>query len=86
VLIALYLVGAALELTGIALVGFDVRESGRQRADMARPEWPLEQPQDRSLFEWMAMVAAGNVRRRAFGVLLFAVGVAVQTAGNIAAL
>jgi hypothetical protein len=39
-----------------------------------------------SLFELVASKTAGNLRLRAIGVLLIAVGLVVSTAGNLAAL
>lgn len=80
--------GALLELAGITLVGVDVREASRTFKDMSRPDWLWDNPEarSRSLFAQMALVAAGDTRRRATGVGLFAGGLIVQTVANIAAL
>jgi hypothetical protein len=87
---ALLVVGAVLELAGIALVGVDVLDSRRTLKKMSSPNWLSEEQQpgrrSRSLFELMAAVAAGNLWRRAGGVALFACGLVFQTAGNLAAL
>jgi hypothetical protein len=57
---------------------------------MSRPAWFYEQPeeqrQSQSLFAMTAVVAAGNIRRRAIGVGLIACGLIVQTVANVAAL
>ena len=85
----LLIVGVTLELAGIALVAWDVRDAHRTLKDMSRPDWGYEQTQEkkqRSLQALMAEVAAGNVLRRAIGVGLFAVGLIVQTIANIASL
>jgi hypothetical protein len=81
--------GAALELGGIALVGWDVWDAGRTLKDMSTPGWQERQPEESrslSLFGLMAFVAAGHMRRRAIGVALFACGVIVQTVANVDAL
>jgi hypothetical protein len=86
----LYVSGALVELAGIALVGWDVRDANRTLKDMSKPEWLYEQPEEQrrsqSLFGLMAVVAAGNIRRRAIGVGLIACGLIVQTVANVAAL
>jgi hypothetical protein len=85
----LFVAGAAFELAGIALVGWDVRDAARTVKDMSRSDWGYDQPEDqrsRSLFAVMADVAAGNLRRRAVGVGLIACGLIVQTVANVAAL
>jgi hypothetical protein len=89
----LLVVGAALELVGIALVAWDVRDARRKVKDMSSPDWLWKQQQQepeplgsRSLFALMAQVAAGNVLRRSIGVALFACGAIVQTIANVAAL
>jgi hypothetical protein len=83
-----FVAGALLELAGITLVALDVREASRTFKDMSRPDWPWDNPEalSRSLFAQMALVAAGNTRRRAIGFGLFAGGLIVQTFANIAAL
>jgi hypothetical protein len=78
-----YSAGAALELLGLGLVAWDVRESGRTLREMSEPDWRGEQG---SLFKLMARVSAGNLRRRAAGVALIACGLVVQTVANVAAL
>jgi hypothetical protein len=80
--------GAALELVGIALVAWDVLEARRTVRAMSDPQWGYrEQAQrPRSLPALMAEVAAGNIKRRGLGVGLFACGLLVQTAANVAAL
>lgn len=89
-ILALYITGGALELGGIAVVGWDVFESSRRLRKMSQPNWGLQQAQQgqqvRSLFALIAEVTAGNVTRRAIGVALLAVGLVVQTTGNIASL
>jgi hypothetical protein len=85
----LLVVGAALEFSGIALVGWDVLEANRTFKDMARPDWLDRQSEEsrwRSLQALMAEVAAGNIWRRALGVGLFASGLLMQTFANVAAL
>jgi hypothetical protein len=84
-----YSAGAALELLGLGLVAWDVRDSARTLREMSDPLWLPKQPPERSsrsLFELIAEVAAGNLRRRAVGVALIAGGLVVQTVGNVAAL
>jgi hypothetical protein len=79
---ALLIFGAALELAGIALVGWDVWDSRRTLREMSDPRWLPQQPQEslsHSLFAVMAGVAAGKTWRRATGVGLFACGLIVQT-------
>jgi hypothetical protein len=89
-ILALYIIGALLELGGVALVGWDVLDSRRKLRDMSEPDWghrqAAEGQQVRSLFELMAEVTAGNICRRAIGVTLFTLGVFVQTAANITSL
>jgi len=85
----LLVVGAALELAGIALVGWDVLDANRTFKDMSQPDWLDRQPEasrSRSLQALMADVATGNIWRRALGVGLFASGLVLQTAANVAAL
>jgi hypothetical protein len=88
VIAVLYVVGGAIELAGIALVAWDVLESQRKVREMSDPGWHSQPGPEHegSLFSLMALVAAGNVRRRAFGVGLFAAGLIVQTVGNLASL
>jgi hypothetical protein len=85
-----YSAGAALELLGLGLVAWDVRESGRTLREMSSPDWVWKQPAEEragvSLFELMARASAGNLRRRAAGVALIAGGLVVQTVANVAAL
>jgi hypothetical protein len=86
---ALLISGALLELAGIALVGWDVWDARRTLVEMSDPRWLPEQPDEslaHSLFAVMAGVAAGNTRRRAAGVALFACGLSMQTAANVGAL
>jgi hypothetical protein len=68
----LYLVGAALELVGLGLVAWDVHDSAQTLTKMSGPHWLAEQretgQEERSLFQLIAEVAAGNLRRRAAGV------------------
>jgi hypothetical protein len=81
--------GAALELAGIALVGWDVWDARRTLREMSDPRWLPQQPEEslsHSLFAVMAGVAAGKTWRRAAGVALFACGLIVQTVANVAAL
>jgi hypothetical protein len=88
VIAALLIVGAALELAGVTLVGLDVREASRAVREMSKPDWLWDNPEarSRSLFAQMALVAAGNTTRRAIGVGLFICGLVAQTAANMAAL
>jgi hypothetical protein len=81
--------GAALELAGIALVGWDVWHARRRLTEMSDPRWLPQQPEEslsHSLFAVMADVAADKTWRRAAGVGLFASGLVVQTVANVAAL
>jgi hypothetical protein len=85
----LLVLGAALELAGIALVGWDVWDARRTLREMSEPDWHWRQPEEsrsRSLFALMADVAAGKTWRRAAGVGLFACGLILQTVANVAAL
>jgi hypothetical protein len=85
-----YSAGAALELLGLSLVAWDVRDAARKVKEMSQPDWHWTLPEEErigvSLFELMARVSAGNLRRRAAGVALIAVGLIVQTVANVAAL
>ena len=76
--------GAALELGGIALVGWDVYDARRTLRNLSNREWLAEHGQIPDLIG--LAVAAGSIRRRAVGVGLFASGLIVQTVANIAAL
>lgn len=57
---------------------------------MSDPGWAYKQrekgEETGSLFELIARVSAGNLRRRATGVVLIACGLVVQTVGNVVAL
>ena len=85
-----YIAGAAIELLGIGAVAWDVRASARTLCEMSDPRWHYRAAergeQQGSLFELMARVSAGNLWRRAAGVALIAVGLVVQTVGNVWAL
>lgn len=82
--------GAAVELLGIGAVAWDVRASSRTLREMSDPGWAYKQrekgEETGSLFELIARVSAGNLRRRATGVVLIACGLVVQTVGNVVAL
>jgi hypothetical protein len=78
--------GAVLELAGIAFVAWDVLDARRTLREMSDPEWGYGRQPTPSLQEQMAEVAAGNIRRRAVGIALFAVGLIVQTVANVVAL
>jgi hypothetical protein len=85
-----FFAGGLLELLGLFLVAWDVWEDHRA------PEQQTPQQVRGSLGGKMwnkytqavatARMAGGNIHRRAWGVGLFALGVVVQTVGNIAAL
>ena len=85
-IVALFVIGAALELVGIALVGWDVLDARRTVNDMSKSDWLRGQEENRSLFELMAIVAAGNIGRRVLGVGFFTSGLVAQTIANITAL
>jgi hypothetical protein len=84
----LYVVGALLELAGIALLAWDVFDAGHRLKEMSQPDWRSANPSEKnlSLFALMAKVAAGNITRRAVGVGFFAAGLIVQTIANVASL
>jgi hypothetical protein len=90
--VLLYIVGAALELAGLFVLARDVFDSARQiRSIQDDPTWEntnLPQPKRQmgGLIELIAVMAAGNLRRRAMGVAFFAAGVIVQTVANLVAL
>lgn len=85
---ALLVSGALLELAGIAFVAWDVADARRTLRLMSDWQWGYREygQQPPSLQAQMAEVAAGNIQRRAVGVALFALGLTLQTAGNLAAL
>ncbi len=82
--------GGLLELFGLALVAWDVIDASRLVGQMTPAkvkELPgRKMPNPHTQAQATATVVAGNVRRRKAGVLLFALGVIVQTAGNIIAI
>jgi hypothetical protein len=84
--VVLLIVGACLELGGLALVGWDVLDARRQVKNRSSLKWLDEHAKQQGLQATMAEVAAGNVGRRFLGAALFAAGVLVQTVANIAAL
>jgi hypothetical protein len=90
-LVWVYLFGGALELFGIGLVAWDVRDAHLNVTRRLTPERMQEllggkMPNQFTLTVASAKLVAGNVRRRLIGVLLLAIGLVVQVAGNIAAL
>jgi hypothetical protein len=89
--VCLYLLGGALELVGIGLVAWDVRDAHLNVTQRLTPERMKElldgkMPNEFTLTVVAAKLVAGNIRRRLLGVFLLAVGLAVQVVGNVAAL
>jgi hypothetical protein len=85
-----FALGGALELYGIYLVGRDVLDA---HIANTTPVTPAQVKQSLGGKMWNKYTEAaatnkavgGNIRRRAWGVAFFALGVLVQTVGNIAA-
>jgi hypothetical protein len=85
----LYVIGAALELIGIGLVGWDVYEARRNIQNYGQREWLEKLQEERGsmgLTQISAMAAAGSIWRRGLGVGVFALGVIVQMIGNLGSL
>jgi hypothetical protein len=92
-----FVIGGLLELLGLLLVGWDVLDSYlgltryvpqtvKERFDGKMWNRYIEAEANERVAAEARAAAAGNIKRRALGVLVFAVGVIVQTAGNIASL
>jgi hypothetical protein len=95
-LIALYVVGAALDLTGLGLVALDVwMDRRRARSlessvlvidgggpDPDAPRAPTA-PGQIGLDVALLEIASGNLTRRTWGVVLLAFGIVVQTTANV---
>ena len=90
--VAFFLIlGALIELFGLALVAWDVRDSMKQiKGIQDDPHWEEKQPapkrQRGALIELIATMAAGNLKRRAAGIVVFGIGLVIQTGANLAAL
>jgi hypothetical protein len=92
-----FALGGLLELIGLSLVAWDVLDAylgvssyvPKSMKERLRGKMWNRHTEAAATAEEDAEVraiAAGNIPRRAFGVLVFAVGVVVQTAANIVAL
>jgi hypothetical protein len=83
---AVLVLGGALELIGLGLVAWDVWDVHQGRLKIT-PESMKNEPFNKyTVAEDTYKLVSGNMRRRALGVGVFAVGVRVQTTANLAAL
>jgi hypothetical protein len=86
-----FVAGGLLELGGLYLVGRDVLDAHIKNATPLTPAEVKKSLGGKMWNKYTAAVATnaaagGNIRRRAWGVGLFAAGIIVQTVGNILAL
>ena len=86
-----FVIGGLLELFGIYLVGRDVWDAHVKNTTPLTPDDMKKSLKGKGWNKFTAAAATneaigGDIRRRAFGVALFALGVVVQTVGNIVAL
>ena len=86
-----FVAGGVLELGGLYLVGRDVFDAHVKNTTPLTPTQVKESLRGKMWNKYTAAVATnaavgGDIRRRAWGVAIFAFGVIVQTVGNIIAL
>ena len=83
---ALLILGGLLELVGLSLVAWDVWDVHQGRLKITADSMRKQTFNKYTVAEDTYKLVSGNIRRRAYGVGLFALGVVVQTAANLIAL